>query len=354
METKYDRDIYLKSLFEGNEVYYETFLPLKDEREITLLYKMDKIISVKNYEMNMEYEEGKDFILKDGKLVILEGSRIECMPLDTYYGFAPIKYDIRVSKDRCPYKFKEERYLYFGEQDEITRHQYAISYTHHDKWDGFVQKTQRDKLKRFYGKIAAKMPVNIVFYGDSISTGANSSGTVFGGNRPPYAESFPQMVVGKLRDKYKTQINMENVSLGGMDTRWGNDNIESRALSLNPDLLIIGFGMNDGNLEEEKHLALIKEMIDKAKASNPNIEIILIATSFPNPESTWYDGKQKEYINVYKTIEDDSIALCDITSIQKDILKRKKYKDMTGNNINHPNDFFARVYAQSILKVMGE
>ena len=26
---------------------------------------------------------------------------------------------------------------------------------------------------------------------------------------------------------------------------------------------------------------------------------------------------------------------------------------MTGNNINHPNDFLARVYAQAILEAMG-
>jgi hypothetical protein len=34
------------------------------------------------------------------------------------------------------------------------------------------------------------------------------------------------------------------------------------------------------------------------------------------------------------------------------LLESKRYYDMTGNNVNHPNDFLARMYAQTILEVM--
>jgi len=37
-----------------------------------------------------------------------------------------------------------------------------------------------------------------------------------------------------------------------------------------------------------------------------------------------------------------------------DLLKRKAFKDMSGNNINHPNDFLIRIYAQTILSALGE
>ena len=47
------------------------------------------------------------------------------------------------------------------------------------------------------------------------------------------------------------------------------------------------------------------------------------------------------------------VAVANLTQIHKDILATgKKYRDMTGNNINHPNDFIARVYAQVVLRTL--
>ena len=44
------------------------------------------------------------------------------------------------------------------------------------------------------------------------------------------------------------------------------------------------------------------------------------------------------------------IALADVRSIHKRLLEKKRFIDMTGNNVNHPNDFLIRVYAQYLLK----
>ena len=38
--------------------------------------------------------------------------------------------------------------------------------------------------------------------------------------------------------------------------------------------------------------------------------------------------------------------------LREAILEKKRYYDMTGNNVNHPNDFMARVYAQTIIKTI--
>ena len=39
-----------------------------------------------------------------------------------------------------------------------------------------------------------------------------------------------------------------------------------------------------------------------------------------------------------------------MTSMSLSILDHKDFVDYTGNNINHPNDFFERVYAQTLLQ----
>jgi hypothetical protein len=42
------------------------------------------------------------------------------------------------------------------------------------------------------------------------------------------------------------------------------------------------------------------------------------------------------------------IALADMTSVHQELLRTKAYVDMTGNGLNHPNDFLTRWYAQVI------
>jgi len=41
-----------------------------------------------------------------------------------------------------------------------------------------------------------------------------------------------------------------------------------------------------------------------------------------------------------------------VTSIHQHILNFKRYYDMTGNNVNHPNDFMARVYTQVVNAIL--
>ena len=45
------------------------------------------------------------------------------------------------------------------------------------------------------------------------------------------------------------------------------------------------------------------------------------------------------------------IAKADMTNMQKELLKHKRYIDITGNNINHPNDFFHRMHAQYYIEM---
>ncbi len=46
------------------------------------------------------------------------------------------------------------------------------------------------------------------------------------------------------------------------------------------------------------------------------------------------------------------VALADMTSIWAEMLKHKKDWDMTGNGVNHPNDFGHRVYAQVLSALL--
>ena len=43
-----------------------------------------------------------------------------------------------------------------------------------------------------------------------------------------------------------------------------------------------------------------------------------------------------------------------MTSIHSQLLEKKKYLDMTGNNINHINDYLGRWYAQILSALLIE
>ena len=47
------------------------------------------------------------------------------------------------------------------------------------------------------------------------------------------------------------------------------------------------------------------------------------------------------------------VAIADIQAVQKEIGKRKRYIDITGNWLNQPNDYLARILAQVVIKTLG-
>jgi hypothetical protein len=47
------------------------------------------------------------------------------------------------------------------------------------------------------------------------------------------------------------------------------------------------------------------------------------------------------------------VAVADVTSVWGELMKTKRFSDVSGNNVNHPNDFGHRVYAQVIVQLFG-
>ena len=63
---------------------------------------------------------------------------------------------------------------------------------------------------------------------------------------------------------------------------------------------------------------------------------------------------QKNYLNVLIALENEyeGVAVADVTTPHEYLLSKKQFKDMSSNNINHPNDYVHRLYAQVCLKAM--
>ena len=357
MDKQYDLYEYLTPIWKTDKVVNETFMFLGEGDEAPFLFSPTEILRVSNYFLNKDYVEGKDYLIKDGKFIPLSDGEIPYYQIEEYYTTEKGHYGILVDMEKIPYKLDGVRYLAYGEGDTFTRNQVAVTYRTNAKWQGKVPQGKCERLGGFLSKLENKQPINLTFYGDSIMTGCNASGTPMGGNVPPYMDAFPNMITDYLTKRFGANIRMSNVSQGGWNTPEAFAAYDERVLPTQADLLVLGFGMNDLYTPLDEYKTMTEEMILRLRAQNPKAEVLLVATMWPNVDSTWVLN-QIHTLDKLLELEEKYpfVAVADMTSMHSDILSMgKRYRDMTANNINHPNDFMCRIYAQVILKtILGE
>ena len=339
---KYDHETYILPLWEGDTVYNETVM-FVGEDSAPLLYTPEKIISVRSYDLKTEYEEGKDYILKDGKIVLCENTRMPSFSLEEYYPEDPVQgKSFKCSVEGHPY-------IFFSEGSTIFKRQIHVTYTHKDEWNRFIPAKQ-NKFGRFLNKLSSGEQVTVLIYGDSISTGANSSGFV---DCEPYAETWFEMTVEEMKKRYNNpNIRLVNTAVGGKSSAWGLENVKERAIDVNPDLMFLGFGMNDGGREPCDEGRIISQLIDTFSESCPEADIALLSPMLPHFRLSDFWRNQIKFEPVFAEIcnEREHVGLVPVTKIHQAVLETKRYYDMTGNNVNHPNDFLARIYAQTAIR----
>lgn len=300
-----------------------------------LLFHPKKIISVTNAALTKEYQEGKDWIFENDQIVLLPNSKALFM----------------TEKELFPdstgrFKRKGGGTVFHSEGTFFHDQQLAVTYTHkRNLWKGPVSQSDNLVLAKTAQKLKQKEKLHILLFGDSISAGANASGS---SKAAPNLPDWGNLFVQNLRIHFGSEIKFTNTSVGGMDSKWGLKNVDSLVNHYAPDLVLIAFGMNDGTgkMLPEVFGNNIKGMIEKVRLQNPATEFILVETMLPNPESL-FTGTQMAFKTVVDVIaKEQNAAVVDMTSVHQELLKHKSYQDMTGNNINHPNDFLMRWYAQ--------
>jgi len=348
----YDNNVnyeeYMTPIWKGTTVYDESVMPLYNQdgsmSPITLAYAVNEIVSVKSADLQTTYTAGTDYTVENGKLVIPSGSAIPVTQYSEYYFDTPTG---------NAYPTTDGGYMYFSEDGWFHDRQIVVTYTHSDTWGGSVPKKQGQNLTNVQEKLENKEPITVAFYGDSITEGANSSAFL---KKKPRLETYAELTVEAMRRTYGyEEIYYVNTALGGQTTAWGAENAQNRVAMHEPDLLFIAFGMNDPVTLEADYKASIESIINTVRADNADCDIVLVGTMLPNEEAgnNTY-GNQVEFVNVLNTIagEYSNVVVADMTNMHKSLLEMKSYRDMTGNNVNHPNDFLGRVYAQVLIETI--
>ncbi|MCI8929097.1 MAG: hypothetical protein HFI97_10965 [Lachnospiraceae bacterium] len=113
-------------------------------------------------------------------------------------------------------------------------------------------------------------------------------------------------------------------------------------------MLRLGFGMND-RCKGKEYGKRVESLIKEIGKDSQKTEFLLIVTTLPNrladtePLHFWaYQDDQEESL---KALCGKGIALANVQGIQKEMERKKRYLDLTGNLLNHPNDYLARIQA---------
>ncbi len=252
---------------------------------------------------------------------------------------APVNFDMARNND------EKERYSVKVDTD-YQNYQYGITYKKnkqaHIKSIGNIDKL-RDRI--------GKDPLRVTFFGDSITAGANATSIYTHPNQPGYVD----LVMSYLSAYYPNKWYWRNNAVGGWSTINAVAALDYRMLNAPSDLYVIAFGMNDaGEIPPEDYKNNIINLVDRIKNNNPNASVMLIGSSRFNPKWNLPHNYFTEYVEILKqiAINNKDIVYADVTGAWDYLLKNKNYYDLTGNGLNHPNDFGHRVMAEVVLTTL--
>ena len=344
----------LRPFWTGDEIYEECFTLVGKSDTPTFLYapKTDAPISVVDYNKTTEFAYGVDYKIEDGKFVPC-GDRLPHFEYDEFYRTEPDRIAVGVNPEKISFPDGKRRYFKFGELHKKTL---RISYRCDKSRGGVFRPYAESGCPAFLEKLKRGEDAKILFYGDSITEGADASAEA---RTAPFADMWGIQACEFLKTAYKNErLRYINTAVGGKDSLWGRDNVRENVNAYAPDLVVLAFGMNDGGKTTEEFKILNEQMIHAIKSAKKETEIILVGTSVPNPESTWF-GNQYKFVEVYEELAKKyACSVLDMTRLTLRLYGENgaiRYRDFSGNNVNHPNDFGVRIYAQSFLsRVLGK
>ena len=361
LEYNFDDEAISDPFWKGNVIYNETVLLSRDSNTGVisgkLAYKPLKIIAVKDYTLKTKnYVLGENFTIQDNVITITEPTEVPFLKDTTLKGeYLPDGYRLVSSISNIATDCVVMGPAYYTESDLYYGHQIQVTYVYdvHDVYDNLSNYPdyQLDKLPHLKAKLDNKEDVKIVGLGDSILEGCSSSKKF---NHEPFMDTFFNMSIQYLNNKFESNITGKNLSVGGKESSWGANSTQIYNVSQeNPDLLILHFGVNDlgsgvgANSFVDNMLSIVLEVRNRC----PNCDFLIFTPFGPNPliyDYERFDGYAKKIKSeIINQIE--GTIMVDVLSLSKELYKNKKYQDMTANGINHVNDYASRLYLQSIL-----
>jgi lysophospholipase L1-like esterase len=206
-----------------------------------------------------------------------------------------------------------------------------------------------DKIRQ---RLAAGESAVFVVFGDSISMGAE-----IGEVRYKFAFRFAE----SLRSRFpEARIELKNKAIGGEASARALTRLHDDVIAERPDLVLIGYGMNDQNRKEDGSNSIspqsfernIASMIEQIRAGT-EADLILITPCVPNPDWIFASANVADYAMALRRLAARyGTAIADVQlGWQAELAAGKSHASLLVNNVNHPNEYGHGIYARTLEKL---
>ena len=165
---------------------------------------------------------------------------------------------------------------------------------------------------------AGAPPITIVFFGDSIT---------FGYGVDTETESFFSRINSIMQTGMYGDVRIVNAGVSGDDTSEALRRVTTDVTALNPDIVVIAFGLNDCQ-NKSMTPAKFRENINNMIAAMPSKSRVILATSnsfLETGQSLWMDLNEslEPYMEVVRaTARDRNLSIIDVNSAWKEHLRQ--------------------------------
>ena len=354
---QFDFEQMVTPYFTGNVIYNETVMLIEENGVISgkLQYEPVKILSVRDYTWENEYSSS-EYTIEGNVITMNAGGTMPYLTAENLQGKnIPEPYREVTTITNVETDWVLMGPSIYTESSLIYGHQISVSYVYDVrdlKLDDFAsyETAGYPKLKE---KLNAGDDAKIVAIGDSVAEGCSSSGHF---DHAPYMDNWVTQATQALDKEYEGSVTVKNVALGGTQSEWGAAAAQvNKVVAESPDLVIVHFGINDagGSVTPGTYQDNIEKLIIDVQARLPECEFMLIKAFTPNTAN--YNPEQfRKYWARLDTIAEnyENVYTLDMYTLSQTMLTEKKYMDVTGNGINHVNDYSSRLYTMNILSAL--
>jgi len=190
-------------------------------------------------------------------------------------------------------------------------------------------------LPTLVAETPAGAPKTVVFLGDSLTAGLGVQPT----------EAFPALVAEKIRAA-KLPFEVENAGLSG-DTSAGGLRRIDWLLQRRIDLLVLELGANDGlrGLDLKSMKANLQSIIDKTKAKNPQVKIVLAGMQVP-------PNLGAEYVSGFQRVYDELARENNATLIPFLLEGVGGHRELNQQDLIHPSPAGHRIIADLVWRTL--
>ena len=335
----------MKELWHDGVVYGETVM-FAGSRTGKLMFPAEKIIRVENPCTGKVYIEGKDFCYTPGsaEITLPDFSAVPCFSESDIHPSGSV---VRLRPDPCANAIEgavDGGFLMFTESGWFAENQVDVTYRAANIDVDFLPYNER--IPHLRKMLAGGENIRITLIGDSISVGCNSTKFM---QKTPFEPFYMERICDFLTEKYGSAVTLKNRAIGGTGILQA-ENIKKEYHADHADLLAIAYGMNNfARTPVAEFLAELQKIIDENRQVNPACEYLIISPMSGNPlwkaTEPGNDFIYAEKLREFAANAPEDIIFADVNKVWQIFMKRKGFYSLTGNGVNHPNDYGHRIYA---------